>query len=216
MYIIDDSYLKEDKFIPNVGIGQGKENINPLIDGEVHSLLESIFGTKVYLELTSNLDADGKVTDDTEQKWLNLINGCEYEKGDKKYYFKGLIFKRGLYKNSLLAYYVFYKWLKQNVSKSVGVGEVVLVAKNAINVGLTHKVVDAWNKFWSLLAEGSYNKGYKYNHCGVPIYDYYGTRHNTNVSLFQFLLDNKDIYGELPLQLPLTDDHYGFRNSLGL
>lgn len=216
MYIIDDSYFTDDKFIPNLGIGVTKEDINPLIDGCVHDLLESVLGTKKYLEFTENLTEEGELKPDASQEWINLINGCEYEYNEEKHYFKGLIFKRGAYKNSLLAYYVFYKWLKNNVSKTTGIGEVVISSKNAVNVGLTNKVVETWNKFWSLLSDDYHHNGVKYVHYGVPIYDYSNHNKKNSVSLFRFLKENSYIYGNLPLDLPLTDDKHGYRNKLGL
>lgn len=221
MYIIDNTYFIEDKLIPNIngsgGIGSNKPNIDSLVDNEVHSLLESILGYVSYKDLVDNLNTDGSEKPTTTQKWKDLINGKEYIKNEKTYYFKGLKYQVGVSKNSLLAYYVFYKWIKQNISQQSSTGsEIVLTPKNAINVGLTSKLVSTWNKFWSLLGEGYSHRGVRYKHCGVPIYDYYGSRRDSNVSLFQFLTDNKEIYGELPLQLPITEDYYGYKNQLGL
>lgn len=217
MYIIDSTYFIEDRLIPNLGAGAGKINIDRLIQGEVHSLLESVLGYTAYKDLVENLTDKGETKPETDVKWKELIEGKEYTKDDKIRYFKGLKYQVGTSKNSLLAYYVFYKWIKQNVSQNSGVGgEVVLTSKNAINVGLTAKLVDVWNKFWTLIGHGYTHRGHFYKHCGVPIFDYYGSRRDSNVSLFQFLKDNQETYGELPLQLPITEDYYGYKNQLGL
>ena len=217
MYIIDSTYFQEDRLIPNVGVGAGKINIDRLIESEVHSLLESVLGYVAYKNLVENLDENGNIKTDTLQKWKDLINGKEYERNDKLYYFKGLKYTLGTSKNSLLAYYVFYKWIKQNISQNSGVGgEVVLTTKNAVNVGLTAKLVDTWNKFWTMLGEGYFHKGIHYTHKGVPIHDYYGSRRDSNVSLFQYLRDNHEEYGELPLQLPINEDYHGYKNQLGI
>lgn len=220
MFIINDTYFQEDRLIPNLGNGGigsvGNVDIEPLIDSECRSLLDSVLGYKAFKEFSDSLDVKGEIKPDTPQKWIDLINGLEYEKNGITYYYRGLKYSLGASKNSLLAYYVYYKWIDQNVSKSTGVGEVVLQSKNAINVGLTSKLVDIWNKFWTMLGAGYEYNGSHYHHCGVPISDYYGKRRNSNISLFQFLNDNSETYGKLPLQLPANDSFYGYKNQLGL
>lgn len=122
------------------------------------------------MQLKSNVD----------QKWKFLIDGRKYQKDDEfvSRYFQlsnygcgckvsnlpyhvwdGLIQKQTIiidgkeatFKESLLAYYVYYRWTFDNASVTTGVGEQLLNAKNSSNVSNIHKRVSAFNYFFSLV-----------------------------------------------------------------
>lgn len=214
-------FINASYFIGNINIpnknDQFNENkeLNTLINDGVHSILKSVLGIKNYLELVSYVN-DGELEVTAPQKWKDLVNGCEYIHGNKRYYWKGLIYKLGTTPKSILADYVYCLYIEQNNSILAGIGEVVVNGKNATNINSTQRYVNAWNNFISeLVGDIRYINNFYY-HCGVPILDYYHSSNESKEdSLFSFLERNKDNYADCTFNLP-NNRRIEIKNTLGL
>lgn len=217
--LINKAYFNGDISIPNMQeVDYDNGSIDDFIDNESRLLLESILGFDLFSELVAYLDLDGSLEPSAPDKWQKLVYGIAYEVGNTKRKFSGLLLNPGsTMPKSLIADYVFYRWLKQNTSQSTGVGEVALEAKNAINVNPTQKLVTVWNRFYRQVGTEHYNRDYP-NFCGrvngTYFVDWYGYR-NYYVSLFDFLRDHKDDFPNAMFSLP-DDEFHGFKNQLGL
>ena len=215
--LIDKTYFQGDITIPNLQeIQHDNDLVQILIESKSNSLLESILGRENYLALKSQLDVNGKLKPDADQKWKDLVNGQSYTDNDQKFYFKGLIQEGDLYKTSMIADFVFCEWLKQTRSQQTGVGEVVVNAQNATNVNSNSKFVSIWNRFIQEFGARHHNHVRRYCIKGVPFYDYFNGGNSNNVSLVQFLTHFSDVYEDCPLELPSYVENYGIINSLGI
>jgi hypothetical protein len=171
-----------------------------------------VLGYTLFKDLDLYVDTAGNLKSTTPTKWLNLVNGVEYTKDGKTFYFEGLLVKEGAFRKSLLANYVFYHWLYYNQSTMSGVGEVILNAKNAININSTQRMVSVWNDFIEMYQGKQSQYHYsEYYHRGIKVVDWLGN--NTNdyyVSLVKFISDNEEDYPDAALKL------FNSKNQLGL
>lgn len=215
--LIDKTYFQGDISIPNLQEVQHENDlVQILIESKSYSLLESVLGRDNVLGLQANLDVNGKLKPDTDQKWKDLVNGKSYTENDQKFYFKGLVQEGSLYKTSMIADFVFTEWLRETRSQQTEIGEVVVSGQNAVNVNSTSKLVTVWNRFVKEFGLKHCNRLRKYYHNGVPVYDYYNGGNSNNVSLVQFLTHFSDVYEDCPLELPSYVENHGTINSLGL
>lgn len=220
MFIINAQYFVGALTIPNIPkLGQYPEpamfDIDSLIQDTVHSLLNSVLGRTNYKEFIESLDAKGEIKPNTAQKWEDLLNGCDYVHKGKTKYFKGLIYKRGTIHKSVLAEYTYIKYIEQNISQLTGVGDVVLDAKNAINIDPSGRWAEAWNNFLTNLAGNTHSRTKIYYHNGVLVEDYYRGNNSEEPTLFEYLRDRSNEYPECNLQLP-NNETLEFKNRLGL
>lgn len=130
-----------------------------------------ITGDKGMKEYTLKEDAD--------PKWSQLINGRKYSKDDEgvssfealssgcgcnsvqcsTHNWEGIIREHELilngnletFKESYLAYYVYFMWCYDNASKTTGTGEQRPESKNSTGITNKAKRIAAWNYFYSLV-----------------------------------------------------------------
>ena len=211
-YIIDETYFQRELYVPNadeLNSGALKE-LTQFIDEKSRLCLQDVLGYSLFNDLDANIDS-GNLIDAAPVKWLNLVNGVEYTLNGKAYRWQGLKVEEGAFKRSLLANYTFYYWLEFNQSRMSGVGEVVLSAKNAVNVNPTQRLVKVWNEFVDMY-QGSekMNTPSIYYKGNIRVTDYYGGDNSDFVSLLQFLSDNDTDYVDAPLKM------YRKKNQLGI
>lgn len=211
MYLIDGSYFIREYNVPNTTELQGNSsnNLEQYIDERCRLLLQKALGSELFANLDDNIES-GVLDEDAPQKWKDLVNGTTYTKDGKDYTWKGLLQLDGTFKSSLLTPYVYYYWLKGNISSVLGVGEVVTNGKNATNVNSTQRLVEAWNDFL-IQYQGNFSiKSNVYIHNSVIIYDYYQNGNSKYVNMLQFLKDNETDYPDA------TKEMFEFKNQLGL
>lgn len=188
---------------------KASEQVNAIIDSRCRSLLRRVLGIAGFNELDAALSLDFVLPDDAPEKWLNLVNGHEYDIDGKAYVWDGI--------KELLVKYVYYYWNVQTVSYLSGVGQVKAEAKNAPGVNPTQELVETWLSFvndyqgHSLMSEPV---GLVY-HVGIPQCSGYYVNYpgdNTNASLVQFLSQFPDIYTDCNLS-PIF--YEGITNQLG-
>lgn len=214
MYIIDESYFQRELYVPNADeLNSGaNQELNQFIDSKVRLLMQNALGRELFADFDQYV-VNGMFDEDLAPvKWLNLVNGVDYVYNDKTYKWGGLIVQEGAFKKSLLANFTFYHWLEYNQSRMTGVGEVVLSAKNAINVNPTQRLVKVWNDFVEMY-QGSDVLNYPsyYRRGGVNVTDWMGNSYSDEYSsLVQFLSDNSVDYLNPNLKI------YNKQNQLGL
>lgn len=213
MYIITYDYFQKQYTIPNIDEMDSKNAtvLEICIDQYVRLLLQNALGYNLWKELDLNI-TDGVLDIGAPQKWLDLVNGKTYTKDGKTFTWKGLIYTEGIYKGSLLVPFVYYHFLKENVSLLTGTGEKVLDASNAIGVNSTQRMVMSWNDFVNqyqgqCLFSHHVNR---YYHDGVLVEDYFTGNDSEQVNLIQYLEDNETDYPYAQRMI------YYVKNQLGL
>lgn len=211
MYIIDESYFQSDLFIPNSNElnSSALDVLGQFIDSKARLCLKNALGYTLFSELDSYI-VSGNLDPLAPQKWLNLVNGVEYTKGDTTYKWDGLIYTEGTKNQSLLAYYVYYYWLLNEQQKQTGVGTVSLQSKNATNVNATQTLVNVWNNFVTLY-QFDCEDVYEYYYNTDRFFPFWVSSDSSNyVSLLKFLNDNEDDYPEASMR------GVEYKNSFGL
>lgn len=199
--IIKGSHFVGDIYLPQVGAGASSiVNNNDLIDKYIleyePKILKKGLGRGLYKEFNENLQSDGSLIAEADQKWEHLLNGTEYTKGDITYFWRGIVEDHGTYYKSFIAYYIFYWYVKEENIKRTTLGTVKPSAENAEIASPNPKLTAAWRKFyeWYYGATSNQNPNI-YMHKGHLVEDYFtGSNNSKDVSLFQFLSDNRDIY----------------------
>lgn len=121
---------------------------------------------------------------EADPKWELLLNGRKYSEGDESvtsfadslpcgcgcidsncehHFWEGLVYKtktilfgkEASFKESLLAYYIYYQWSFRNLSQTTGTAEQVPESKNSVYASNKIKRTSAFNYFWT-----------KVRHCG--------------------------------------------------
>ena len=216
MNITDVTYYQNGKkFIPNVnnlaveidGVPNSGNEITYFITKYERQLLIYFLGISLYNELQTALQD----LPNAAQKWQDLVNGVDYTKDNVTYRFDGL---KGNEKDSLLAYYVFCEYLKNDNDYYSTVGTTKSMAKDGVNVTSTRRYLEAWYEFIN-----------KYqNECGTdePIYyvsngvvvgiDYHANmdRKNKLVSLETYLKDHETEFEGYDFQ------RFNNKNTLGI
>ena len=136
MALIDHTYFAGEQNIPNADRTDMSERIQWLILKHEPALLRDVLGVEMYDDLQAN-----------PGNYAGLLNGEAYTnaRGTKRYW-PGLKSSSGLYKQSLIASYVYYYWLRDSATNTTGVGEVKAESENSVRVSSVPKQVRAWNE----------------------------------------------------------------------
>lgn len=110
-------------------------------------LLEELMGYELYKNYKAGIAAGSP-----DAKWLAIRDGKEYTASSKLVKWKGLKFTEGAAgdtqaKKSLIANYVYCKWLENNRTVTASSGEKVAnVSSIATNTNSKSKIIRAWNQ----------------------------------------------------------------------
>lgn len=220
MPIIDSTYFIDSNIIANVNEPDPNSKTGNILDRMIKKgekkVLSFAFGFEMYEDFKPYVK-DG-ISYNIPENYKDLVFGKVYEKDGKKCKWEGLIQEET--KESLLADYVYCDYHVDNVTQTTGVSEVAIDNKVGNKTSMIPKVTKVWNRFLSKLQYGvrSFPAGYTME--GKPYWiikgcrDYYGVyAQYGDVSLMQFLFDNKDKY-------PLFDQnyrHFGeYKNEFGI
>ena len=195
--IIDNTYFEKGWiFIPNnkdlnaspVGSPSAQSGIDFFIEEYERELLLNSLGVTLYNELqTALLDLPA-----SDQKWQDLVNGKDYAIDGKTKRWNGL---KGANQQSLIAFYVYCQYLRNDNSTYLTTGIAQNTANNAERSDPSPKFVKAWNRFLEQYQGNGYNYGYPtviYNRSGMVGLDYYG-QGNVESNLFQYLTDQNTL-----------------------
>ncbi|WP_336716274.1 hypothetical protein [Chryseobacterium mucoviscidosis] len=220
MPIIDSTYFKNTNIVANVsepGVsGAINEELNAQILKGERDVLSYAFGWEMWEDFKQYIS--NGIALNTPQKYLNVINGKQYEIDGKKCFWQGLIEPQT--KESLLADYVYCTYRQNNDTITTASGDKQIDTKVGDSISNIPKVTRVWNQFIEKLHGGFRSNPDGFTIEGNPYWlingarDYYGVyRKNGPVSLVQFLFDNKADY-------PLLDQNFRrfgeFKNELGI
>lgn len=189
--IINSSYFVGDIYLSQVGLNasmhvNNNERLQSFIDKYEPKILIKALGRRLYNEFISNLQEDGTVKTDADQKWNDLLNGAEYEKGGVTYYWRGLVDDN----KSLIAYYVYYHYVNENIEQQTTLGTVKADAKNSSSASAIPTVVEAWRNLYDWYMGDNQFTPQVYYHRGFYVEDWYSGNNSKEVSLYKFLSDN--------------------------
>lgn len=202
--LIDTSFFVGELSLPQVGAGSSsKINNNDEFDlfrdeYEV-DIIDSGLGKLLSNELFRNINSTtGKLRADADVKWDKLINGDEYTIRGTKYFWRGLVERRGSISRSLIAYYVYYRYMTDNIIHKSTLGMVRGQAENSVAASTIPTLTRAWRKLYEWYGDCNYdsdfNFGSHYKHRGVFVSDYFREDNSKNVSMYQYLKDHKDSF----------------------
>lgn len=127
MQLIDVSYFVGEIFISGLEntVAQTGSQILGFIKKYEAKYLKELLGETLYSEFVAGMSAEP-----IEQKWVDLADKLRDAET----------------KESPIANYVYYWWKRNEVTDSVGIGEVKPQAENASPASAVHKMVRAWNE----------------------------------------------------------------------
>jgi hypothetical protein len=140
MPLIDRSYFIGEINIPNTSTTAIGELLDWFIEKYEPELLTDVLGYELYKAFSTGLEEDA-----IEQKWTDLLEGKEYtDISNKIRKWNGLIDEDK--KLSLIANYVYYRFIQNNTTQTASMGEVKSVNENAIIASPSVKLVKSWNE----------------------------------------------------------------------
>lgn len=212
-YIVTDEYFIKELSIPNITDTRDVSSPNSFeqwIDKEARLLLKDALGYELFKDFDGYVDVSGVINPAAPTKWLNLVNGVEYTVDSVVYRWEGLIYSEGSFKGSLMAYFVYCKWLEYQMSQLSGMGEKRGQAVNAEPYNSTQRLTTLWNTFVDKYQSTECYFPVNYYYDGVLVTDYSPNGTSNFVSLIKFLEDNKTDYPDAALKM------YDVRNQLGI
>ena len=214
--IINTAYfLNKNVFIPNAvaqpSIGSNTatsiDQLKAEIDEREDELLLSFLGQEQKVELLAQFNTDGTWKDDALQKWKDLVDGVDYEGK----HWNGLRYTIGTKKISLIAFYVYFWYLKEDFSTYSTTGIQVAQSENALSQLPNEKQTSAWNKFVNMYNGGSfYGRDYNFSSNWNGTMLRWNIGQNNEVSLHDFMNAKSDIYDLSFFK------HYDLINSMNL
>lgn len=199
MIITTAYFLNKNVFIPNAvvqpSIGSNTPNsLNQLqaeIDEREDELLLSFLGQAQKTELYDQFETDGSWKPTALQKWKDLVDGVDF---DTKHW-NGLRYTIGTKKISLIAYYVYFWYLKEDYATYSTTGIQVAQAENAISQLPNEKQVSAWNKFANMYNGGNISqRGYTFSRNWNGTMLRWNNGEKNQVSLYDFMSTKSDVY----------------------
>lgn len=209
-YLIDPTYFIRELSIPGLADTETapRTRLTEYIDGEARYVLKEALGVELFEVFDTFIDQDGNLSPSAPDIWQRLVNGFTYQEAGRQLRWEGLIYTEGTFKTSLLAYYVFYRWMFNEISFLGTAGEYVPNAKGATTVRSNQRQITAYWKFLEMYQGDFYsdvyqNRAYAYYYRrGLRVIDYLGYGEQNNyVSLLRFLSDRKEDYPEPALRM---------------
>ena len=202
--IIDTTYFKGDIYIPHAkpGISNPATGVSvdviDFINQYASECLFDCLGPQLYEDLKLNLDSNETSWVDAlaDAKWDELVNGKTYTDPNSglEIIWRGIRyisdFEGSTYDKSFLANYVYFFYEKKEYITRSGTGHEKENAHNAETVTPTHKVVNSWNKFVSLVQGDEAPELLYGEYIGYGIDHYVG---GSKVSLYKFINDSNEI-----------------------
>ena len=161
MSLIDKTYFVKDINIPHSDYSD--------LDNYITRYEKEILIKLLGYELATLVLAYNSAT--SPQRIKDIVEGKEYTVGSYTVKWNGL---KNTEKVSLIAYYVFYWWARNNATFTATTGEMKSVSENAEAAKLTQRMSNAWSR----LEELAQSTEYPYQ------------------SLYYFLIENESDYPE--------------------
>ena len=147
MATIDTSYFFGNLLIAQKSDSSVSSSLVWFIDQHEPRLLTDLLGYELYKNYLAGIA--GNV-----QKYLYIRDGTEFtNRAGILTKWRGVKYLDGTAKKSLIANYIFCRWMENETSFTTGTGEKVANNQNAINVSNGHKIIMAWNEMADMIAE---------------------------------------------------------------
>jgi hypothetical protein len=219
--IINSSYFQGNLKVPNT-----QDALTPLSDrrGNEVNLGEYIIryetqimiyalGNALYSSFIDSFETNGDVKTGAEQRWKDFINGVDYTIDGTDKVWKGLRYLEGGLNYSLIAYYVYSKFLP-DISTTFGApGIQKNNAKASRGYSSIPKTADIWNEFLYKYQGGELptnNYPIKYESRGLSGLDWSQQQDSEYfTSMYRYLQDNADQYDGLMTRLFAVENSFG-------
>lgn len=146
MSLIDGSYFNLDINTPD----NEYQNIQEFIDRYEPEILKQLLGLELYRLVIEETP--------TEQRILDLRDGVDYDVDGVTYHWNGLINDDQI---SLIAYYVYYYYVRFNMSENSTIGQVKVKPENGSVANPSLTVQDAWTRLEQLYGSAYYPTAYE-------------------------------------------------------
>lgn len=189
MAFIDSTYFVGEINIPNASTEAGLTQAMAQYEKEI---LVQLLGYKLYSLLMADCTGLGGIP--VTQKYIDLVNGKEFshEYGGETITLKWEGFKNSA-KISLIAYYIFYRYLERDVTRLYGTGVSISPDGNGWQrVSPMNKLIWSWERMRSLY--GIIPIDYKHTFRSPVKGDNISCVFNADPSAFNFLFANKTDY----------------------
>jgi hypothetical protein len=194
MSLIDSTYFVGEINIPNLtGVNSNATAIAQAITQYEKEILIQLLGYKLYSLLIADCTGEGGIP--VTQIYIDLVNGAEFT---HEYNGEEILLKweglKNAAKQSLIAYYTYYKYVEREVTHLSQIGVMLTGAMNAkgYRASSENKMIAAWERMRELY--GKIPPDYK-KFFSVPIK---GSNlsyiFNCDPSAYNFLYANKDNY----------------------
>lgn len=138
--IIDQSYFFGKLNLPQTGNTDGVELVDSFITTYEKEYLQKILCYSLWKAFSEGIDGSGEPS---EQRWIDLLEGAEYE-------WKGKTVKWNGFENSdklsPIANYVYYRFIEDDAVNTTLVGQSTNNQTNATRVNPVSKMIDSWNR----------------------------------------------------------------------
>lgn len=170
------------------GSPSSQSKLDVFVENCERDLLLNALGVTLYDELQVALsDLDNLAN----AKWKDLVDGTNYTINNKTFRWNGL---KGYNKQSLIAFYTYCQYLRNDEISYTTVGHIKSTAENGVISEATPKFIKSWNNFLKM-----YQSFYKdsarliQNGFGEFGLDYSFNGNNIQVSLYQYLTDANEL-----------------------
>ena len=150
--IINIDYFNGDLNIPNTDHEEVKADLELFINQYESKFLSELLGFETYKLFHD--DIDYSVPEASISPWEELLSGAEFVDSHKrKNKWPGFIGDQfGIdHKESPIANFVYWHWMRRSVSQTVGVGVVKAKVENSTIADPNPKMVKAWNDMVEML-----------------------------------------------------------------
>lgn len=137
--IIDYTYFRGEITIAQKSQLEVREDLQLLINKYEPVYLKQLMGFALYTAFIAGIDP----ISGAEQRWIDLLEGVVYEANGRDYEWMG--FENNL-KESVIANFVYSKYIQKEIEQTTGIGQVRPTAENAVIVSALPKIVRAWNE----------------------------------------------------------------------
>lgn len=218
MYI-DNTYFRGELTVPNSQdypnshIDGNKFTLTSFIDEYEKDLMRYGLGNTLFNEFDAIFQPDGVIIPGTDQKWFDFVDGRDYTIDSKDYRWKGLRYVEGVIKKSLIADFIYVKFLDFYSTSFNGVGMGVENPGNASRISSMPRVVEIWNRFLSKYQDklsDSSPRIWSTSHGLIKGIDWYEERNDYLVTMERYL---KDFEVDFPERQTL---HLEYKNSFGI
>lgn len=134
--IIDYTFFTGKINLPQVGNTDGRDSVTGFIDTYETEYLKKVLGYDLWKAFTDGIAGSGT----PDQRWVDLIQGKEFEYNSKTYKWTG--FEN---KPSPISQYVYYQIQQDSAIDTTLVGQSTAAVENATRTSPVTKMIQAWN-----------------------------------------------------------------------